>query len=139
MGAIAVLDAIERGQVERSQPEHFRAAIAYYPACRASTGDLTAPTLILIGERDDWTPAKACQEMAAHEDDIGITREQGDGAPISLAVYPDATHAFNVPAPARHYLGHFMQYDAAAAKTAETRVRTFLHDTLDVPSAVAPK
>jgi hypothetical protein len=27
--------------------------VAYYPLCQYSSGVLTAPTLILIGERDD--------------------------------------------------------------------------------------
>ncbi|WP_292418796.1 hypothetical protein [Mesorhizobium sp.] len=43
----------------------FKAAIAYSPNCSAANGDMAVPTLILIGELDDWTPAKRCQEMVA--------------------------------------------------------------------------
>ncbi|MFQ5852605.1 MAG: dienelactone hydrolase family protein, partial [Candidatus Binatia bacterium] len=35
----------------------FQAAVAFYPWCRGAIYHLDAPLLILIGERDDWTPA----------------------------------------------------------------------------------
>jgi len=38
----------------------FKAAVAYYPLCGAATRQLAIPTTILIGELDDWTPAKYC-------------------------------------------------------------------------------
>jgi dienelactone hydrolase len=130
MGAIAVLDAIERGILERTQPEHFRAAVAYYPACAGSSGNLTTAALILIGGRDDWTPAEACRKMVAHNSDIGVTRSPGEGVAAKLVVYPDATHAFDSPGDARRYLGHFIEYDPDATKDAETQVRAFLHDAM---------
>jgi len=85
MGGWAVLSAIENGPLEQSQPDHFRAAVAYYPLCGSHPGVMTAPTLILIGDRDDWTPAAYCQEMATH----------GGGEPVKLVIYPGATHAFD--------------------------------------------
>jgi dienelactone hydrolase len=102
---------------------------------------MTVPTLILIGDRDDWTPADACRKMAAGESDIGVTRTKGAGDVVTLVVYPGATHAFDAVAPSRRYLGHFMEYDEAAAKDAEVRLRAFLHDTLTdatPASAVVP-
>ena len=36
----------------------FKAVIAYYPRCGMATEELTMPTIILIGELDDWTPAR---------------------------------------------------------------------------------
>ena len=30
---------------------------------------MTVPTLILIGELDDWTPAKECRNLAEGRDD----------------------------------------------------------------------
>ena len=38
----------------------FRAAVAYYPGCGGNPTIVTVPTLILVGERDDWTPAPPC-------------------------------------------------------------------------------
>ncbi len=129
MGGVAVLDAVERGVLERGETQHFRAAVAYYPGCGASNGVMTAPTLILVGDRDDWARADACRKLAAHESDIGITRP-AEGAPIQLVVYPGATHAFNSPRPSHVYLGHHMAYDAAAANDAERRVHAFLRGAL---------
>jgi dienelactone hydrolase len=130
MGASAALEATEAGPLQRMQPEHFRAAVAYYPACQNSTGDMTIPVLILIGERDDWTTVDACRKLAAHESDIGITRSPGYSGPVQLVVYPDAVHAFDLPGQPHTYLGHVIAYDAAAAGDAEARERAFLHDTL---------
>ncbi len=130
MGASAVLSATEAGPLERMQPQHFRAAVAYYPGCQISNGDMTVPLLIMIGERDDWTTADACRKLAAHESDIGITRWPGHGAPIQLVVYPDAVHAFDSPGQPHTYLGHAIAHDSAAAGDAEARVRAFLHDML---------
>ena len=41
----------------------FVAAVAYYPPCGAMTENLVLPALILIGELDDWTPAKHCEPL----------------------------------------------------------------------------
>jgi|tagenome__1003787_1003787.scaffolds.fasta_scaffold20897282_3 dienelactone hydrolase len=130
MGATAALITIDKGGIERAEAARFRAAIAYYPQCEYSTGSLTAPALILVGERDDWTPADTCRKLAAHESDIGMTRRSGTGAPINLVVYPNAVHAFDVRSPPHYYLGHFEQFDEDATRDAETRVRAFLRQEL---------
>ena len=83
---------------------------------------MTASSLILIGAEDDRTLGFWCQDM--------ITRRAGQGASVTLTVYPGATHAFNLPYPPRRYLGHRLQYDPAAAADAWQRVRGFLHSTL---------
>jgi dienelactone hydrolase len=137
MGGSAVLNSVEQGPVESAQPRHFRAAIAYYPYCGVSNGVMTIPTLILVGERDDWTPAATCRKMAAHESDIGI-RRHGGGVPVQLVVYPGVTHAFDWRVEATTYLGHAVVYDADAARDAEARVRAFLHDVLSNAPATAP-
>ena len=41
----------------------FKAAVAMYPSCRKSLAELNAPLLILIGAKDDWTPAERCVSM----------------------------------------------------------------------------
>ena len=130
MGGAATLYAVERGAFERDQFLHFRAAVAYYPACDTSQGGMTVPTLVLTGTRDDWTPASACQQMAAGESDIGITRRTGKDPLVILVTYPGATHAFDVRRPTRHYHGHLLEYNDSAATDAEARVRNFLQTTL---------
>jgi dienelactone hydrolase len=72
----------------------FAAAVAFYPACRQPL-DYRAgwktriPLLILIGEKDDWTPAAPCMQLAAR------AAERGD--PVSILVYPHAYHDFDAP------------------------------------------
>jgi dienelactone hydrolase len=57
--------------------------IAYYPNCFDSV-DPTVATLVLTGEKDDWTPASACRSLK-------------DKPKMELIVYPDATHMFAMP------------------------------------------
>jgi dienelactone hydrolase len=67
----------------------FRAAIAFYPACRPprrKSAEYRIPLLILIGEADDWTPVGPCRDLAR------LSR----GGPIDLRVYPEALHGFDV-------------------------------------------
>jgi dienelactone hydrolase len=87
----------------------FAAAIALYPGCGRTVGGWhatrtpdghavasyagafkpQAPLLILIGDRDDWTPAEHCQKLAA--------AAQAAGYPVELVVYPGAQHSFDSP------------------------------------------
>ncbi len=89
--------SVEHGFLEQASPNKFHAAIAFYPPCRHFKGDMTVPTLILIGERDDVTPAEECRNMVDGRDAWGISRQKDRGAPIKLIVYPDAYHAFDAP------------------------------------------
>jgi dienelactone hydrolase len=87
MGGSSASYAVERGAIEKMFARRFRGAIAYYPWCRGHSAIMSAPTLILIGEADDWNPAAACREMVAQPHD--------DGARVDLYVYPGAYHGFN--------------------------------------------
>ena len=68
------------------------------------------PTVILVGERDEWAPVRACREMMA--------RRSGLGAPMRLVVYPEAHHAFNLPLGPRRSYGHRLEYNEAADRAA---------------------
>ena len=121
MGGGSALLAAERGTIEQVFPRKFRAAIAYYPAfCESRTGVMAAPTLILIGALDDWTPAQGCQKLSE--------RGASDGAPIELVLYPNAYHGFDLAMlrPGQRYFGHWLEYDEAAATDALTQVHQFL-------------
>ncbi|HWE72274.1 MAG TPA: dienelactone hydrolase family protein [Stellaceae bacterium] len=93
----------------------FAAAIALYPGCGARYGNWSvtresgdhgkianyvgtyqpvAPLLILVGEKDDWTPADQCRALAE--------RAQAAGYPVSIKTYPGANHAFDGPSPERY-------------------------------------
>ena len=80
LGGSAVLYAVDR-ELAAQYNERFRTAIAYYPNCGVTGAWMTAPTLVLIGEADDWTPAEPCREMVKHA--------RTDGAAITVTVYPE--------------------------------------------------
>jgi dienelactone hydrolase len=130
-GGMLALSSIERSSEGRSSANKFRAAVAFYPVCRSVRGPVTAPALILIGEKDDWTPADDCRRLVEGEDEIGMSREKGDGPAIRLIVYPGAYHDFDRPGlhPIR-YLGHQLAYDKSAAERASDAVRDFLQSVV---------
>jgi len=120
MGGGSALYALDRDLGAQYFTERFRAAILYYPGCGIPGANLTAPTLILIGDKDDWTPADRCRDM--------VTRARSDGSPITLHVYPGVHHAFDVAQlqpGIRNPLGHWLQYNEPA-RDAEAKVRAFL-------------
>jgi dienelactone hydrolase len=102
----------------------FKAAVAFYPECRFASDKLTLPTLILIGELDDWAPAEECKHL--------MQRQSGKGALLKLSVYPGAYHAFDSPAlreGVRSY-GHWLKYVAQAAENSIAETRGFLASNL---------
>ncbi len=93
----------------------FTAAIALYPSCAAQYGNWRtkrengingppvsytgvykpiAPLLILIGEKDDWTPAEPCRRLT--------DTSQKAGYPVAIKVYPGAYHGFDSSSPTRY-------------------------------------
>jgi dienelactone hydrolase len=125
-GGIATLSAVEQHDAvlfEHEGEQTFKAAVAFYPVC-ASDGPSSIPTLILIGDRDDWSPADLCRRSTA--------KRAAAGSPVRLIVYPGAFHAFDVTTlqPGRRYFGHWVEYNAAAADAAAAEVRTFLAEQL---------
>jgi dienelactone hydrolase len=123
LGGIAALGDVEPNTYEQIYHVKFHGAVAYYPACTGDTGIVKVPTLIIIGERDDWAWAQACRDMVA--------RATGQGAPLRLTVYPNATHDFDVPATAPYVIeGHHIAYDPDATREAEQQVRDFLHSPI---------
>ena len=46
--------------IDQKRDDPFRSAVAIYPYCNRMLFDLNAPLLILIGEKDDWTPDNMC-------------------------------------------------------------------------------
>lgn len=75
-------------------PPFFRAAVAFYPGCRASLAagerwEPGVPARILIGDLDDWTPAKPCVDLG----NAAASR----GEPLKVTVFPGAHHGFDAP------------------------------------------
>jgi dienelactone hydrolase len=131
-GAWLAFSSVERGMIEQTSPNKFRAAVGFYPPCLGFKGNMTVPTLILIGERDDWTLAKECRNMVDGRDDWGISRQKGLGVPIRLIVYPDAHHAFDVPGlrtPVQ-FLGHHLEFNQSATDQSIEALHEFLDATI---------
>jgi dienelactone hydrolase len=91
---LATLVALQRG---------FAAGIALYPGCGFRYGDWrpgtagvykpAGPLLILVGEKDDWTPAEPCRQLVKRSHDAGL--------PVEIKVYPGAHHSFDSDRPVR--------------------------------------
>jgi len=80
--------------------------VALYPRCTDFSGDMVGPTLILIGEKDDWTPAQEGRDMIAGRSGIGLAR-------------PAAYHSFDLPdlfIDRVRVFGHWLAYDDAAKR-----------------------
>jgi len=71
--------------------------------------------MILVGEKDDWTPADGCT--------YAMRLAKG---PIELHIYPGAYHGFDRPGGLVSFLGHWVGGDAQATQQAHTDVENFL-------------
>jgi len=113
--AAMVTPPSEKAPLAEERRHGFSAGVALYPGCanrygawsvtRASgdRGAITAyggvyepiaPLLILVGEKDDWTPARPCEELT--------DRARAAGYPVAIKVYPGAQHSFDSSAPTRY-------------------------------------
>ncbi len=130
-GGNSVLAAVNDIGVTAKLPQGFKAAIAFYPYCIGG-GDYTLPTLILLGEADDWGPVSQCQELKA--------QSKNGGASIELVAYPGVFHGFDVPElkNGRSVEGgpygktYWVQYDRKAHEDAAERVKSFLAEHLSL-------
>jgi dienelactone hydrolase len=75
--------------------------------------------VIIIGELDDWTPARDCRNAVA--------RRSSEGSPVKLVVYPGAYHGFNFARdkPVTSF-GHHIEYNEAATRAAWTETMAAL-------------
>ena len=99
----------------------FKAAVAYYPMCSAGADEFAVPTLILIGELDDWSLAAECRRM--------MKRQDGKGPAVKLTVFPEVYHDFDYPDAGVYgtrYFGHWLRYNADAAARAAAMTHDFL-------------
>jgi dienelactone hydrolase len=97
----------------------FKAAAAFYPPCaNEADASLKIPTLILVGAKDDVTPAADCQRLAARQ----------PGSVVELVVYPGARHGFDNPefGGGTQVLGMTLAYDRRAAEKSRAQLRDFL-------------
>ena len=129
LGGVTALLAVERGFIHQLFPRNFAAAIAYYPTCEGRSNDVTAPTMILIGDADDWTLSEACRKLTA--------QPRAGGNRLDLTVYPGAHHGFDNPklATGVRVFGHLLEYNGPAATDAWDKMRRFLAANLRTADA----
>ena len=111
-GAISSLFAADT-KTPASHDAKIAGIIAYYPYCYDGV-DPSVPVLVMIGEKDDWTPAAKCQAVKGKTD-------------FEVVVYPGDTHAFTTPfEKGVDYLGHHFEYDQKATQDAQQRADAFM-------------
>jgi dienelactone hydrolase len=103
-GSTTLLAMLARADGEQRAQSGFSAAVALYPGCAGPKGNVVAnstgayqplaPLLILIGDRDDWSPAEPCRRLA--------DSAQKSGYPVAIKVYAGAYHAFDSSSPPRY-------------------------------------
>lgn len=85
-GATAVLFATDAGHADvKAQAHRPRLAVAFYPGCNAALKagyQAASPLVLMLGEKDDWTPAPPCVEL-------------GKRVQAEVNVYPEAYHGFD--------------------------------------------
>lgn len=81
---------------------------------------MNAPSLIMIGDADDWTPASRCVSMMPK----GKTFPE-----VILKVYPGAYHGFNLLGANRNVQGsngmHHLEYQQEAETDSISQVKGF--------------
>ena len=87
-GGSAVLAATDlKRQDVRNQAVQPVLAVAFYPGCTAtlkSNYQPSAPLVLMLGEKDDWTPPQPCVAL-------------GKAVGAEVNVYPDSYHGFDSP------------------------------------------
>jgi dienelactone hydrolase len=127
-GGSSALDSVLGEGIGQPLGRPFRAAVAFFPWCGYAKA-LYAPTLILIGEADQWTPARFCRRT--------IKALPTHSAPAEIVVYPGVHHGFTAPelAEGRYFDAgnrrYWQQYDDAAARDALERAKAFLAEHLN--------
>jgi len=111
-GGSTVLYTVRPKDRPKAGTPDFRAAVAFYPGCTAPAekGDWATrvPLLIVMGDADDWTPAKPCKVLADANPDS-----------VKLILYPGAYHDFDNEAQPLHEL-HGLAYTANGDGVAHT-------------------
>jgi dienelactone hydrolase len=69
--------------------------------------------------------------MVDGRDEIGISRQRVEHAPVKLIVYPGAYHGFDAPNNIpREFAGHRLEFNQSATDQATTALREFLDATI---------
>ena len=97
-GTVAVYSASAKvRQWMARDASEFAVHIALYPFCNVSLTDPAttgAPIYMLLGENDDYTPARHCMTLQSEWN--------AASGQVSTSLYPGAAHSFDSPGPVYH-------------------------------------
>ena len=120
-GGVATTLAVTTESGLQNQEDYFRAGIAFYPGCRQEVrATLKAPLLILIGEKDSWTPPAKCKEL-----ENTLSRDKASQE-LLFMIYPDTYHGFDIEGLDRKAGGHQLKYNPESAADAIEQIKNFL-------------
>ena len=94
-GAMTALSAVNAA---RPDAVKVAGAIVFYPGCSALLEGpfrVEVPLLLLLGEKDDWTPPARCQQL------VERARTAQPEADIATKTYADSFHGFDGMRPVR--------------------------------------
>jgi len=97
-GGITSLNAINSARSGFAAP--LAGAVVFYPGCGGllrAPFKIDIPVLMLLAEKDDWTPPERCVELAER------TRQTQPAVDFTVRVYPDSYHGFDGTAPVRFW------------------------------------
>ena len=94
----------------------IRAITAYYPWCGVVPTKPTLPLLVLSGADDDWTPPADCKNREGHSPNLTVT------------VYPNAVHSFDLDIPVVTYKGHKVGGNPEALRKSTAAMIGFLRN-----------
>jgi dienelactone hydrolase len=89
-GGSTTLASINAARGTMAQP--LAGAVAFYPGCRAFLNApyrIETPLLVLLAEKDDWTPPKYCTQLESR------VRSNEPAADLTVAIFTDSYHGFD--------------------------------------------
>jgi len=134
-GIAALYSSLEPFRLAATGGElRFAAHVAFYPSCGISYDAARvdgSPVLMLLGGKDDYTPALPC---IAYADAL-----RAKGANVTLKEYPDAYHGFDRPTPIRSVPLATSARECHGSYNLDSRTFTMMRDgqTLSGSAAVA--
>lgn len=109
----------------RTGGKGYIAGLMMYPACGYGNGlkaRIAKPTLILIGDQDNWTPVSSCETLKA---------AQADPSLMDIVVYPGAGHSFDNSGKQTLAYGKYKVGEHPASRdAARLRVARWIDDVL---------
>lgn len=134
-GVAALYSSLEPFRAAATEGDlRFAAHVAFYPSCSITYDSAHldgSPVLILVGGKDNYTPAAPCIDYAE--------TLRSKGAQVTLKEYPDAWHGFDRPTSLRSIPLATSARECRGSYDLDTRTFTMVRNgqTLSGTSAVA--